>query len=357
MQNDFYLLEDSPEARDMRQHIYNLLVSPDESNAQLAFQLIEGGGVHPDFIAPLAMQGIMAWWSYGKKGKENPAFVLLRQVLPQKQITYLRTSVRRFYYWNDYLYALAKSGKVAFWKELAVCAYYASAGQDGNVVCLKYNLVDSREILQRIADNSYGGYIYLHGYDLDDLPDGLAHITAKHISFDGSLLAHIRRKKWTNTHVEEVSFDAHISSLACRIIATCFPTFAKKIHTNKHEAHRLAIGFMKCVPAEQRDMAFYKKCASLYKQEKNYKMALKIYEYLHKTYPYPEELFMLKIAGCYALMRKKAEMLAYLTRHLEENPFYVVLEKDFWGNPDFERYWKNKEVGKLIAKYKATENA
>jgi hypothetical protein len=356
MQSKFYLLEDSPESKDMREHIYNLLISTEESNHLLAYQLIEGGGVHPDFTAPLAVQGLLAWWSYGKKGKENPAFILLRQVLPQKQITYLRTSVRRFYYWNGYLDRLATNGKISFWKELAMCVYYVSDGEEAVGVCLRYGLVESKKILERLIETSYNGYLYLGAYELQALPDGLATAVTKYIDLRNCPLTQIRRKTWTNPHVEYVDFDNTLSRLACRILAMCFPTFAKLVRTNKREADRLTTSFMKCIPAEQRDLAFYKKCAFLYKKEENYRMALKIYLYLYKTYPYPEELFMLKIAGCYALMRKMDEMLAYLTRHLAENPFYVVLEKDFWSNPEFKRYWKNREVGKLIASYKTTKN-
>jgi hypothetical protein len=93
MQNDFYLLEDSPEAKDMREHIHNLLMSHDETNHELALQLIEGGGMHPDFTAPLVMHTISLWWSgYSKKGISTVK--LLKQTLSIEELTYLRTSSR-----------------------------------------------------------------------------------------------------------------------------------------------------------------------------------------------------------------------------------------------------------------------
>jgi hypothetical protein len=354
MQNKFYLLEDSPEAKDMREHIHNLLVSHDEYNEELAFQLLKGGGIHPDFTALLTMHTVDAWWA-GKKIRNNAAFQLLKRLLPTEQITYLRTTYDGYKYvgWDSYLENTDTKASIPFWKELAVCVFYYIAGKDVNNICFKHNLVPSEKIFEReIYNDSIGFY----GYDLVDLPDGLAHLKVKYLNFENINFTHIRRKKWTNDYVRNVQFDKNASPLVCRILAQCFPTFSHRVRTKKSEAYRLTTSFMKCVPTEQRDIVFYKKCAVLYKKEGNYAMALKIYLYLHKTYPHPEEIFMFKIAGCYALMRKKAEMLAYLTRHLAENLFYVVLEKDFWGNPEFEYYWKDKEVGKLIASYKATKN-
>lgn len=48
-----YLLEQTVEASEMRQKVRDLLFSKDEKNYQLAFQLIEGGGLHESFVAPL----------------------------------------------------------------------------------------------------------------------------------------------------------------------------------------------------------------------------------------------------------------------------------------------------------------
>jgi Leucine-rich repeat (LRR) protein len=44
-----YLLEETPEAQEMRQNVLNLLHTEEENNLHLATQLIEGGGMHPDF--------------------------------------------------------------------------------------------------------------------------------------------------------------------------------------------------------------------------------------------------------------------------------------------------------------------
>jgi len=338
-----YLLEDSPEAQDMRQNVYNLLISDDEDNTVLAMQLIDGGGVHKDFLAPLAMHTIRYWWGYNSGLKKNP-LQYLKQILDNKQIAYLRRRVHHGHFWNSYLPHIVKSDKISFWKELAVCAFYYSSRTDASILCCQYNLVPSEKIF---SEQIQQGYLGLWGYKLEDLPDGFAKLDITHLNLSDCSLAHIKRKKWTNISVTTVQYTANLSYFACHVIGKCFPTFFKKLYNNKNETYRLNTGFMKCMPQAERDLKFYKRCAELYKKEGNYLMAIKFYTYLNKKYPYSEEIFIFKIAGCYALLKNKEKMLEYLRLHLQENSFEEVAKQDFLQSPDFKGHWKNKEVARL----------
>jgi hypothetical protein len=110
----------------------------------------------------------------------------------------------------------------------------------------------------------------------------------------------------------------------------------------------LCTSFLKCVPQPKRDLKFYKICANQYKKEYKVDVALRIYQAMDKKYPYPEEIWKYKIAGCYALLKDKPQMLKYLMLHKTESPY--GMQDIFRQDQDFTMFWEDKEIIEIVSK-------
>lgn len=345
-----YLLEDSEEAQMLRQNVCNLLRSHEEGNLNLAYQIIKSGGFHEDFASLVSACAIEEVWN----DREEKMFgKFLKHIFNKSELYRFKKLVAKHWSWDYFIdmVDMMTQRKTDFFLSAYThsWALYAFEWYERcDRFCLRHGLISGADIFKALQYSTWEGntILSLEEFELDDLPDDFANLPIDCLYLLKNPMRHFKKKEWQNTTVKEVVFDDTIPDFAKKSIAKCFPTFWKNILNKKLHKDRVCMAFLKCIPPKDRNIQFYKKCAAQYKAEKNYKMALKCYEYLEKTYPYPEESFKFKIAGCYALMKDKANMLKWLLLHKAETPF--DFQKDWDFAHEFGTYKKNRSILKLL---------
>jgi hypothetical protein len=87
MNRERYLSESTEEAVQMRDKVKNLLYSKDNTNIELAYQIIKGGGMHLDFVPVLWAMNL----SKGHRKRErNKIEKLVKEILSENAMLILR---------------------------------------------------------------------------------------------------------------------------------------------------------------------------------------------------------------------------------------------------------------------------
>lgn len=352
-----YLLENTEEAYTMRQNLCDMLRSHDESMHTLAFSLIKEGGVHEDFAIWLCMHTIKEFWEYKE---DTPARKLLRRIWSYRQVNHILKILNHTYHWSDFcahftllVKQYPRFSLTHYWENLMRAIYEWT--EENETICLRHNIC-VEAVKKNINKNIYYNYgspsysiLSLNNFYLDDLPDALEVVEAECLILENNPFRKIKRKTWKNNHVKFIAPPNppyEFSDLTYKILGQCFPQILPKIMENIRKKTPVAIGLLKCIPAEKRDIAFYKKCAETYKTNKKYALAIKCYLFLQEKYPHSEEIFYFRIAECYALLKNEDKMLFYLKKQLEDKNFN--LSNDFYQSSAFRAYHRKKAISMLF---------
>jgi hypothetical protein len=206
-----YLLEETEAAEAMRQKVVTLLRSKDETDLSLAYQLIEGGGLHSDFIGTLLAHA--AEYSIKNNQADSIAIQLLLSVFSEEQMQVFHSLRSVYTPWHGYSVHLAEKIEEEnlerfrflrpYWREIARCVFWWTASNGRT--CLQYKLLPEKIILDTLK-NEYYNFVDLSYYQLNDLPDGLAELKVNRLMLlRGNPFKYIRRKKWINLYVQEIN--------------------------------------------------------------------------------------------------------------------------------------------------------
>lgn len=170
-----YLLENTPEALEMRQKVKDLLLSRTKANAQLALQLLQGGGVHSELV-PYLWGLTYATLDIRTTSVEK----LLMKYLSAEQIS-LYKELKALYIgryekyewenadeaWADFaLHILAThEATQAMFRDFAIA--FLMIAQKGGRRLLRFKLLPEEMIVRELID---GQYLSLEDFDLPALP-------------------------------------------------------------------------------------------------------------------------------------------------------------------------------------------
>lgn len=201
-----HLQENTNEAKEMRQKVCTLLLSGEEKNLLLALQLIESGGMHPDFYVPLYILAVEELWQTVQE-EDRPYFQLLATHLPEKEMHDLIERTTFHVWWGIFIKRLSEevSLRTAFiqqnWKEIAVLAFYRSGWGAGT--CYAHQLLPTDKIMEKVAVNlAYG--LDMWDFELDDLFPELANVETDTIMLTECRLENLSPATWQNPYIETV---------------------------------------------------------------------------------------------------------------------------------------------------------
>jgi hypothetical protein len=205
-----YLQEKTPETQAMRQHMCNLLLSEEETNLELAYQLIESGGMHPDFIAPLVILFVEEIWRNNTL-QDNRLLTFSKAIFTNEDIEQLTESANFFVWWGIFSKRLAenKTGNLLFlkpyWKEVVSLAFMRSG--NGGGTCYRYKILPVTTILTKMTqDWQWYSSLDLWDFELKNLFVELANLPSYVTEINLTLckLEKLSPSTWQNPHIEKI---------------------------------------------------------------------------------------------------------------------------------------------------------
>lgn len=373
-----HLLEETDEAQAMREKVRNLLLSDEESNHSLALQLIRGGGIHPDFIAPL--WGLHIYYMFENQDVYTLGFDendidqyvgelivrdYLAHVLQEDALAFL--PARPPFPLDEYLESIQNTPSLLpYWRDIAYCILFCSKG--GGKFCFEQQVAPISQLLACLNINRR---LYLESLGLESLPPEIAHIEAREIVLHDNPLRKMEASSWVNRHVMLIRIETSISRKQMKILAHHFPhavdyTFVVMGDTVKREGHHAqrrgemalaqqyslqAIAFYRFVSKASRDTSYYHARAHAYNNAGRYRIAEQCYDYILATYANSRQDFSLlyNIACNYARLQNKDKMLEFMRTYVNGVPLNkVYIKTNILSDNDFEMYWTDTDFLALL---------
>jgi tetratricopeptide (TPR) repeat protein len=218
-----YLLEDNEESRQYIQKILELLESTEQSYIEMAFQLLEGGGLPPTLIEPLAVLAIT--YQDGKICKK--AFKLLRKVVSKNLIAHLKNHFPQSYLIYDLNEGQMKEVLNLLTSHPEIdrnrfANFFLKTTKRGGNFCLEHHTAPIETILRVLTTNYY---LSLDYFELEYLPEELGNITdLESISLEGNSIQEIPASMSRLGKLTEIYFDnASMSEKAIGQLEEMFP--------------------------------------------------------------------------------------------------------------------------------------
>lgn len=364
-----YLLEETPEAEALRQNLLNLFYSGDEQNIALACQMLEGGGVHPDFQAVLCvvLLHISFPHSLNEKAKE-----LLQPFLNAPEYHFVEHAG---YVWSDWEQILEGIEKYnLFHDEFEIAKAVFRMFKEGVRFCYRYGLVPFEELMR--SRQGERDVFMLEDFKLEDLPPELAYINVGSISLEDCPLTKLSAPTWHNPHISTFRTDYVISRQDLRRLCHYFPNYSgtwfknrvnefqensnqylkRKQITDAKIAAFEGLNFARWVRPKDRDKHYYFTRAVLYSNAGYYRLARLCFVHLRKMlgdiWQYQEMLY--ELAVHYAFVRNKPCLLETLAHFVlayheaGELKYYDSLREAIMCDKDFQSFHQDKDLLELL---------
>lgn len=315
-----FLLEETAEAEYLRQKVRDLLLSHETNNIDLAFQIIEGGGMHKDFVAPIHVLSLMRI----KTSKEGRAIELTRPFFSERQMkqigdAHIFVDLDSFSIagWDSYfkhMMLISENESLDDYVFQIASSLFQSTGL-GRKMCFLHGLFPSAYIFSHAVSTEL---LDLKDFQLEDLPIELANAKAKKIDMRGNSFSQIQKCDWVNTFVEIIDLDLNVNKKVMKQIVKCFPNAIARSYGNLASSawmngdSKQAVAFLRVIPLKYRHDRYYGDRAR-YALEAGYAhTALVCCEYGEKKYG--THFYTLVRARAYAILQQKTKMINFLSK-------------------------------------------
>lgn len=362
-----YLLKKTSEAAEMRQKVYDLLLTESEANHYLACQLIVSGGLHKDFFAPLfalhmAYNGNQYFEYVDEEAQKLHTKLLFKFIAQDIEALEIYKTILTSNARNSLSKYIANLKYFEDWQTI-LKNYFLLTG-DALQVVWTHKILPVQQILdKRIANKKLSmPHVYL-----DDIFPELEHCQVEIIELAGSSLENISIQGWQNYHVVDIYLNRMMPFEVIQKLLTHFPNAVSTVcqcagNQYKGESHHeqrsnrmskakkmalTALRFYRRVKKQDRNFNYYHNRAHAYNNAGKYHMALYCYEYIIRTFPnYQECLY--NMACSYARLRNKPKTLETITQMF----FYYPLQdtEDILTDNDFSNFVKDKDFLKVLEK-------
>jgi hypothetical protein len=316
-----YLLEETPEAENLRQKVIDLLLSNEINNIDLALQIIEGGGMHKDFVAPIHVLYLRRITT----SKAENLIELTRPFFSEQQIKQIQDAgifilpdAYNAIEWEQYFehmmliseeYSL---GDYVF--QIASSLFQSTGLAIGRKICFFHDLFPHQYIFSHAIPSDL---LDLKDFQLEDLPVELATAKAQKIDLRGNSFSKMQKCDWVNTFVEIVDLDLNVKKKVMKQIVKCFPNaIAKSYHDLASSAWRngnskQAVAFLRAIPLKYRHLGHYGNRAR-YALDAGYAHTVLVFqEYEEKKYGI---IYNLVRASAYAILQNKTKTINFLAK-------------------------------------------
>ncbi len=371
-----YLQEDSPKADEMRKKVRNMLLSDEESNFQLALQLIESGGAHKDFIEPLWIQFIRLHFEYYDKNIKKTVKKFLFSILSDSQREVFEENTKfsrnqtKAAFWDKLLPVLnSNEATNGLMYEFAVCGLILLKA--GGKFCLENNIIPKKVLFRLMIQD---GILDLQNFGLEEIPEELADLSIKELILTQNPLQKSPSSLLINRRVEHFSFDLEIAPTLIRKFAKCFPNALDKSYNDMaqslssrsidfqlngkmEDARKTAtqgIHFLRPISSNFRDKHYYHLRGRTSNLADRYDIALKCYEHIiNSDEEYGDCLY--NMACNQSRIGNKFKTLEYIEAHFQYSILeygYQIYGRDyFFGDNDFETFWNDEDFLLLLDRF------
>ncbi|TAE12269.1 MAG: hypothetical protein EAZ95_12630 [Bacteroidetes bacterium] len=368
-----YLLEESAEGAEMRQKVYNMLVSSEKSLVELALQLIEGGGMHADFIPPVYVWALDKMKFYPVEEVIQRWLNLLVGMLPDSYLEYIRDERNNLGKWAGFVSKMQQQNAMPDLLPTLIKHIFSIKNECADI-CWKLCLLPKKQILTRLVTSEKE--LYLSILHLKELPQELAEIDVETLVLYNVPLKKLKKATWQNKNVEILYVDDNIQRHTLNLLKGYFPNFDDSIFYNigldlarnvsadaqrkkqlkKAKLYALrAINFLRMVGKENRDFEYYHARAHAYSNAGMHQMAFVCYEHIREVYePDDYKTSYYNMACNYALLNNLEKMLIYLAKMMVFYPSNI--RKFIMSDTDMKAYYKNKLLLFLIDKREEMDN-
>jgi tetratricopeptide (TPR) repeat protein len=204
MSSKQYLLEDTPESREMLGKIKDMLISGETANIELVFQILEGGGVNPALATPIL--AVAVFQEEEKIRKRARRF--LKKILPDSLFIDLKKnwdSYSHYYYTETQMSELLTkltTSKIIHQAELANLALKLT--RHGGKFCLENKTAHPEVIFRALTE---GGFLSLEGFELKKIPPQIALVeNLESIDLCGNPIEEIPDELQNLKHLKQIYF-------------------------------------------------------------------------------------------------------------------------------------------------------
>jgi len=363
-----YLRENTQEVVVMREKINNLLLSKDEDNRELAFQLILGGGFHSDFLAPIVANLINFYvykgyeyitekYQYFLSYFENELSDVKRIIEDKLRYLNYQDLKKDIEFINEY------DTLRGHWPSIASAIFKLTTFGGRN--CFHHQLLPVSTIFDTLINGTNS--LNLNAFDLDNLPAELAEVNVGVLELCDNPFESLQESWWVNPNIKRVILDLDLPKEKINKIVKHFPNaadstylyLADHLKSEGHYAQRAndmarakefslkALEFYRYIPSEQRNKHYYHNRAHAYNNSEKYSMALKCYEHIIKKYPNNYDDCLYNMACTHSRLKDKTKMLQCLAIKLRKSNGQYVMN-DVMSDNDFESFWEDNDLVLLL---------
>lgn len=371
MNRERYLSESTEEAVQMRDKVKNLLYSKDNTNIELAYQIIKGGGMHPDFVPVLWAMNL----SKGHRKRErNKIEKLVKEILSENAMLifhktttqFLDTYLYQHESWEDWadvcLTAVGESEELAGMQaEIALSLMIFL--QIGGRFAMKNALLPTNIILKTLI-NTDRNNLSLFNFHLHTLPAEMANLPAlTTLDLQGNALQHIP-ESLENLPLDEIVLPADLPTQVLSGLARAYPKamgawYKTKGYQVSHQSQhtqrngtrvaakaiaKKAITLLEKVPEAIYDDSYWFSlglaCVNAGLYERSIEANLKLVTLNPK---YGSGVGFYNIACAYSNMGNKEQMLTYLQLASQQSNYMNWFAEAREDN-DFEKYWQDADL-------------
>jgi tetratricopeptide (TPR) repeat protein len=334
---DQYLLQNTPEVLQMVQNLQNLLESNKPANLELAFQLLESGGVPPRLFSHLL--AIKLW--HRVRTIRHKAHKLAQKLASEPLLKYLKN--------NSLVYEHQESKITLQFRQLNQYAEVSPATlawmslklrKKGGKFCLEEQTRPAESILREIIA---GTELYLANYELKSLPQEIGLFTELTVlNISGNAFNQVPEEIAQLTKLEALYYArTPLSSQTIKKLETYFPKlFAQKYFNQasdlqSDEKYPLAIKlFLQVLKIDENFAQAWHQLAKCYlfdnqliKFNKTLKKAIAIYEIRLQDQAQNAEVWYGK-ACAHALLRNDQQALEDLAQAISFDMSYKALARN-----------------------------
>lgn len=376
MNHEKYLQDNSEEALQMRQKVKDLFYSEEDTNFELACQLIKSGGMHQDFVPILWALAI----KNSNKRKHNKIEKLVKQALTPDAfqifkiwtVRFLDTYIHQFSSWEDWadgcLASICENPELAS-QQSEFAIVFISILRMGGRFSFHNALLPVDLILRLLYDTAYNGIslrnfrltalpaelmnmanleeLYLQGNNLVEIPDVLVNLPLKSIKIEDDLPTHVIEKLERAYPKAMAIF--HKSS-GVTLAGSSQSLHRKGAMEESIRKAEKALDMLHRVSEELKNAQYWFSVGLAAINLRQYLFSIEANEKSISIDPFfGEGIGFYNLACAYAHLREKEKMIANLQQAAQHNS-YVDWYKEALVDNDFTVYLEDEDFLKLVSK-------